>query len=128
MQVHISLLVVGLMVVLSLDVMDASGEVQTDVASTMFKTRLDRDGKIIDTAELNVGFNYDPPPPDYCGPCYGGRSLREDGCCNTCQEVRDAYQANGWAIGDYNALEQCAREQYLHQYVMLTILVTRRIY
>ena len=97
---------------LSLDVMDASGEVQTDVASTMFKTRLDKDGMVIDTAELSLGFNYDPVPENYCGPCYGGRSPREDGCCNTCKDVRDAYQANGWAIGDYNAIEQCAREQY----------------
>ena len=93
--------------------MDVSGEVQTDVASTLFKTRLDSDGTPIDMTKMEVGYNYEPPPPDYCGPCYGGKSPNEDGCCNTCQDVRDAYQTNGWAIGDYNALEQCAREQYL---------------
>ena len=96
---------------LSLDVMDASGEVQTDVASTMFKTRLDTDGRVIDTATLDVGFNYDPPPAEYCGPCYGGKPPNGD-CCNTCQDVRDGYQANGWALTDYNAIEQCVREQY----------------
>ena len=101
----------GLTVVLSLDVMDASGEVQTDVASTMFKTRLDSNGNVIDVAKMDLGFNYEAPPPDYCGPCYGGRAPRDDGCCNTCQEVRDAYQANGWAIGDFGAIEQCVREQ-----------------
>jgi len=99
-------------IVLSLDVMDASGEVQTDVASTMFKTRLDGDGKVIDTAKMDVGFNYDPPPSDYCGPCYGGKPP-ENGCCNTCKEVRDAYQGNNWAINDYSTIEQCVREQYL---------------
>src|SRR5271169_2615964 len=83
-------------VVLSLDVMDASGEVQTDVASTMFKTRLDENGNVINTATLDVGYNYEPPEADYCGPCYSGKSPREDGCCNSCQDVRDAYQANGW--------------------------------
>ena len=93
--------------------MDASGEVQTDVASTLFKTRLGEDGTRIDMTKMDVGYNYDPPPEDYCGPCYGGKSTREDGCCNTCQDVRDAYQANGWAIGDYNAMEQCVREQYI---------------
>jgi hypothetical protein len=102
----------GLTVVLSLDVMDASGEVQTDVASTMFKTRLDGEGNVIDTAKMDVGFNYEPPPDGYCGPCYGGKAPNADGCCNTCQDVRDAYQANGWAINDYSGIEQCVREQY----------------
>ena len=101
---------------LSLDVMDASGEIQTDVASTMYKTRLDEHGNIIESKEMDLGErNFEPPPPDYCGPCYGGKSPREDGCCNTCKEVRDAYQANGWGIGDFNAIEQCVREQYFPQ-------------
>src|SRR5579859_6056690 len=91
--------------------MDASGEVQTDVASTMYKTRLAQDGKPIDIAQLKLGHNYQPPPPEYCGPCYGGKAP-ENGCCNTCQDVRDAYQAQGWAINDYSTIEQCEREQY----------------
>lgn len=97
---------------ISLDVMDASGEVQTDVTSTLFKTRLDSEGNVLGVALMDVGYNYDPPPSDYCGPCYGGKSPNENGCCNTCQEVRDAYQASGWAISDYDAIEQCAREQF----------------
>ena|SRR5437762_1969002 len=93
--------------------MDTSGEVQTDVASTMFKTRLDGQGNVIDISKMDVGFNYEPPGSDYCGPCYGGKPQNENGCCNTCKDVRDAYQANGWAITDYNSIEQCAREQSL---------------
>src|ERR1700694_344361 len=100
--------------VLSLDVMDASGEVQTDVASTMFKTRLDKDGKSIDIAKWNVEYNNEPPPVDYCGPCYGGKPP-ESGCCNTCKDVRDAYQENGWAINDFSTIEQCVREQYFQR-------------
>lgn len=109
--------------------MDASGEVQTDVASTLFKTRLDTDGRPIEVAKLDVGYNYEPPPEDYCGPCYGGKSPHEDGCCNSCQDVRDAYQANGWAISDYNAMEQCAREQYPSPFFSAVVdrEVTRRI-
>src|SRR5271167_2075523 len=92
--------------------MDASGEIQTDIASTMFKTRLDGDGNIIDTAHMEVGLTIEPPPSDYCGPCYGGTSPNETGCCNTCKDVRDAYQAKGWAVTDYSSIEQCVREQY----------------
>jgi endoplasmic reticulum-Golgi intermediate compartment protein 3 len=91
--------------------MDASGEVQQDVTTTMFKTRLNSDGSIIGTEAMTLGLEVEPTPQDYCGPCYGGKSPREDGCCNTCKDVRDAYHANGWAIKDYNDLEQCAREQ-----------------
>src|SRR5204862_8074236 len=98
--------------VLSLEVVDAGGEVQTDVASTMFKTRLDAGGKVIDVAHMDVGYTIDPPPKDYCGPCYGGTPSNEKGCCNTCKDVREAYQANGWAITDYNSIEQYAKEQY----------------
>jgi Endoplasmic reticulum vesicle transporter len=92
--------------------MDQSGEIQTDVVSTMFKTRLDENSNVIAKSKLDVGFQVEAPPDGYCGPCYGGKSNREDGCCNTCQDVRDSYQNNGWAISDYNAIEQCAREQY----------------
>jgi endoplasmic reticulum-Golgi intermediate compartment protein 3 len=92
--------------------MDASGEVQTDVTSTMFKTRLNENGNVIGKAKLEVSSVAEAPPEGYCGPCYGGKSPREDECCNSCKDVRDAYQAKGWAITDYNAFEQCAREQY----------------
>ena len=92
--------------------MDASGEVQTDVTSTMFKTRLDENGRMIAIQKLDVSVQGEAAPEGYCGPCYGGKSPREDGCCNTCQDVRNAYQAQGWGINDYDSIEQCAREQY----------------
>lgn len=102
--------------------MDASGEIQTDIVSTMFKTRLDLFGKPMDVSKLDVGYNYEPPPADYCGPCYGGKSQREDQCCNTCEDVKSAYAANGWAITDYKAIEQCAREQYAHNFIMAKLI------
>ncbi|ODQ51097.1 DUF1692-domain-containing protein [Saitoella complicata NRRL Y-17804] len=97
---------------LSLDVMDVSGETQIDLKHEMKKRRETRDGKVvaIETASLNS----EAAPlqaDDYCGPCYGA-TPPESGCCNTCEDVRDAYARSGWAIGDLNAFEQCEKEHY----------------
>ncbi len=40
----------------------------------------------------------------YCGDCYGGTS--ESGCCNTCEEVREAYIKKGWS---FNAPDKVAQ-------------------
>ena len=54
-----------------------------------------------------------PPPkfdptkqPGYCGSCYGAE-FRPGQCCNTCDEVRDAYRSRGWALASLNTIEQC---------------------
>lgn len=49
-------------------------------------------------------------PRDYCGPCYNAyeNSTR---CCNTCDDVRDAYISKGWTL-DVAKIEQCVREGY----------------
>jgi hypothetical protein len=44
---------------------------------------------------------------DYCGSCYGAGNQK---CCNTCQEVREAYRKAGWAFTNPDGIEQCARE------------------
>lgn len=33
----------------------------------------------------------------YCGSCYGAERSAEE-CCNTCEEVRDAYLRKGWGF------------------------------
>lgn len=48
-----------------------------------------------------------------CGSCYGAKALREDGCCNTCQEVREAYVKSGWGMINANEIDQCIREGFL---------------
>lgn len=48
-------------------------------------------------------------PKNYCGQCYGGVPP-ENGCCNTCVEVEEAYTRKGWTIGDHDQIEQCVRE------------------
>jgi hypothetical protein len=53
--------------------------------------------------------------PDYCGGCYGATpppNAQKPGCCNTCEEVREAYASVSWAFGRGENVEQCEREHY----------------
>jgi endoplasmic reticulum-Golgi intermediate compartment protein 3 len=53
--------------------------------------------------------------PNYCGECYGApapEDAKKAGCCNTCDEVRDAYAAISWSFGRGENVEQCTREHY----------------
>jgi endoplasmic reticulum-Golgi intermediate compartment protein 3 len=53
--------------------------------------------------------------PSYCGGCYGANpppNAQKPGCCNTCDEVREAYAAQSWAFGRGDNVEQCEREHY----------------
>ena len=53
--------------------------------------------------------------PSYCGECYGApapTTVAKPGCCNTCDEVREAYAAVSWSFGRGEGVEQCAREHY----------------
>lgn len=52
---------------------------------------------------------------NYCGPCYGApppATASKQGCCNTCDDVREAYAVKGWFFGKGEAVEQCIREGY----------------
>lgn len=53
--------------------------------------------------------------PDYCGECYGApapANAVKPNCCNTCDEVRDAYASISWSFGRGEGVEQCEREHY----------------
>lgn len=53
--------------------------------------------------------------PEYCGGCYGATpppNAQKPGCCNTCEEVREAYASVSWAFGRGENVEQCEREHY----------------
>jgi len=53
--------------------------------------------------------------PAYCGNCYGAPApgnVKKSGCCNTCDEVRDAYASVSWSFGRGEGVEQCEREHY----------------
>ncbi|KAI9500445.1 ER-derived vesicles protein erv46 [Coemansia spiralis] len=105
-------------VLLSLDVVDSSKEFQINLFQHITKTRLSADGKVIglDTSATEKA-KIEPPETDkdgkpYCGSCYGGVPP-ESGCCNTCDDVHQAYTRRGWAFTDPESMEQCVREGYV---------------
>ncbi len=97
--------------VLSLDVMDISGEAQRDLTHNIFKARLDPGGKTISSAvtgELRNEIdrvNEQRQEEGYCGSCYGGVEP-EGGCCQTCEQVRQAYLGKGWSFTNPDSIEQ----------------------
>lgn len=104
---------------LTLDVMDVSGELQMGVTHGINKVRLSSvaDGsKAIDFKSLDLHNDQASHlAPDYCGECYGApppQNAHRTGCCNTCDEVRDAYASISWSFHRGEGVEQCEREHY----------------
>jgi hypothetical protein len=105
---------------LTLDVMDVSGEIQTGVMHGVNKVRLrpesEGSGAIESKAlELSEGEAAQHLDPEYCGECYGAPAppnAIKAGCCNTCAEVREAYASVSWSFGRGENVEQCEREHY----------------
>ncbi|EHY59391.1 ER-derived vesicles protein erv46 [Exophiala dermatitidis] len=106
---------------LTLDVMDVSGEQQSGVVHGVNKVRLTsvaEGSRVIDTQALQLHQQAEVSShldPDYCGSCYSAPAppnAKKPGCCNTCDEVREAYAANSWAFGRGEGVEQCEREGY----------------
>ncbi|KAI9227957.1 MAG: endoplasmic reticulum-golgi intermediate compartment protein 3-like protein [Piptocephalis tieghemiana] len=106
---------------LNLHVMDDAGEDQMDTSHVIFKTRIDASGQRIDTTHepslLTKGKSKKPQElvhlkdKNYCGSCYGGTPPKS-GCCNTCEDIKDAYTRKGWAFHNGEGMEQCANEGY----------------
>lgn len=101
---------------LSLDLMDISGEHQNDVAHDMAKTRLDPKGVPIPvnvTKHLQGELEsiVSKRSKDYCGSCYGGEP-GPSGCCNTCEEVRESYVRRGWSFNSPDDITQCIEEHW----------------
>ncbi|PYH82986.1 COPII-coated vesicle membrane protein Erv46 [Aspergillus uvarum CBS 121591] len=106
---------------LTLDVMDVSGEQQTGVAHGINKVRLTSEaegGRVIDVKALDLHSSTETAKhldPDYCGECGGAPAPAgaiKAGCCNTCEEVREAYAQKQWAFGKGENIEQCDLEGY----------------
>ncbi|KAF2754117.1 DUF1692-domain-containing protein [Pseudovirgaria hyperparasitica] len=104
---------------LTLDVMDVSGEIQAGVMHGISKVRLSeasQGSRVITSTSLDLHADEATHlDPSYCGECYGApppENARKSGCCNTCEEVRDAYASNSWSFGRGEGVEQCQREHY----------------
>lgn len=117
---------------LSLDIMDVTGEHQLNVEHTIFKSKIGQNGQIIESSttkveDLNVEQmaqavtteedrrlfellrKYENRTANYCGSCYGAETP-DLTCCNTCDNVREAYRRKGWAFASADTIEQCAME------------------
>ncbi|XP_030746045.1 endoplasmic reticulum-Golgi intermediate compartment protein 3 isoform X1 [Sitophilus oryzae] len=103
---------------LVLDAMDSSGEQHLQISHDVFKRSLSLDGVPINEPKKenitisiktkNETDNTQKNQTDYCGSCYGAR----EGCCNTCEEVRDAYRIKRWALDNVEDIEQCKHEKF----------------
>mmetsp|Transcript_12345 Transcript_12345/g.24055 ORF Transcript_12345/g.24055 Transcript_12345/m.24055 type:complete len:567 (-) Transcript_12345:121-1821(-) len=108
---------------LHLDVIDVAGDSHLNIQDTLFKTRLNLNGMALRSKKIAMEANIKAEedkrhrdamaknlPPDYCGPCYGAQES-EGQCCNTCDDVVDAYKKRRWNDQAVVPLaEQCLRE------------------
>jgi hypothetical protein len=106
---------------MALDAIDVAGQQQLDIEHSLYKRRLTADGQPVDapvekesalgTPQPKKDASTAPPPPPQCGSCYGAEA-RQEQCCNTCEEVREAYRLKGWTFASPDAIEQCKREHF----------------
>uniref|UniRef100_A0A7N0TW20 Endoplasmic reticulum-Golgi intermediate compartment protein 3 n=1 Tax=Kalanchoe fedtschenkoi TaxID=63787 RepID=A0A7N0TW20_KALFE len=111
--------------ILSLDAMDISGEQHLDIRHDIVKKRIDSHGNVIEVRPDTMGAPVIEKPlqshggrlehnETYCGSCYGAAATDED-CCNSCEEVREAYKKKGWAIANTDLIDQCKREGFIQK-------------
>ncbi|KAG2767464.1 hypothetical protein JG687_00012119 [Phytophthora cactorum] len=91
-----------------INAMDVAGELQVNMHQTVVKTRLDVNG-------LPISMNTDEIaktdlPAGYCGSCYGARHPAGKDCCNTCEEVKEAFIHSDLSLEEAEQKEQCVRE------------------
>lgn len=108
---------------LSLDAMDISGERHFDIRHDIFKKRLDTHGNVIEVKQGEIGATKIEKPlqrhggrlekdEKYCGSCFGAETSDDD-CCNSCEEVREAYRKKGWGLTNADLIDQCEREGFV---------------
>ncbi|XP_058829059.1 endoplasmic reticulum-Golgi intermediate compartment protein 3 isoform X2 [Topomyia yanbarensis] len=100
----------------SLDAQDTTGEQHLHIDHNIYKRRLDLNGEPIEEAKKeNIqtpnkrSKEFATPVPDKtCGSCYGAQT-NSTPCCETCQDVIDAYRKKQWnpVLDDFT---QCQNE------------------
>lgn len=104
---------------LSLDAMDVSGEQHINVEHNIYKRRIDLQGNPLEKPEKEKDLGDSSQDivkaittitdPNRCESCYGAEN-EDQKCCNTCEEIQEAYRKKGWAFQEANNIEQCKRE------------------
>lgn len=108
---------------LHLDVIDIAGDSQINIEDTLVKKKYHANGKPMTREEIDVETNQHRQqqtdkekilksqlPDDYCGPCYGAHENEGD-CCQTCDDVLEAYTKKRWNTNLLTfTAEQCVRE------------------
>ncbi|VDL64285.1 unnamed protein product [Nippostrongylus brasiliensis] len=105
---------------ISVDVMDVSSENQDNIQDDIFKLRLDSSGRNISETVQKIEINQNKSADSEanktavtepkCGSCYG--ALPEGHCCNTCEELKDAYRLRGWQV-NIDEVEQCRSDPWI---------------
>jgi hypothetical protein len=97
--------------------MDVAGDLQVNMHQTIVKTRLDGSGRPIGRPITMVTAAGDEEeevktdvPPGYCGSCYEAAHPSGKKCCNTCDDVKEAFIASDLSLEDADQKEQCVRE------------------
>lgn len=110
---------------LSLDAMDSTGEQHLHIEHNIYKRKLSLDGRPIEeakkeeiqtsTTKKNETVTEEKKSEEnakpICGSCYGAQ-YNETHCCNSCQDVIDAYREKKWNPNTDN-FEQCKDEKKL---------------
>lgn len=94
--------------------MDVAGDLQMNMHQTMKKIRLDANGNAIGRP-ITMGAapaSAETTSPGYCGSCFDGVHPAGKKCCNTCDELKEAYIASDLSLEDAEAKEQCIRESF----------------
>ncbi|KAH7575622.1 hypothetical protein JRO89_XS02G0166300 [Xanthoceras sorbifolium] len=50
----------------------------------------------------------------YCGSCFGAETSDDD-CCNSCEEVQEAYRRKGWAMTNADLIDQVSFAAPIHK-------------
>ncbi|XP_034836591.1 endoplasmic reticulum-Golgi intermediate compartment protein 3 [Maniola hyperantus] len=106
---------------LVLDAMDSSGEQHLQMDHNIHKRRLNLDGVPIEEPKKEeialsstVKQNSSELAKITCGSCYGA-AFNETQCCNTCEDVKEAYRLKRWALPDLATIEQCKDDDSLER-------------
>uniref|UniRef100_A0A6N2MKA1 Endoplasmic reticulum vesicle transporter N-terminal domain-containing protein n=1 Tax=Salix viminalis TaxID=40686 RepID=A0A6N2MKA1_SALVM len=108
---------------LSVDAIDISGEQHHDIRHDITKKRINAHGDVIEVRKDGIGGPKIDKPlqkhggrlehnEEYCGSCFGAE-MSDDHCCNSCEEVREAYRKKGWAMTNMDLIDQCKREGFV---------------